>query len=536
MANYLGVAIGFFVSFFVLTRYLTQEEIGLTRVMVDAALLFSSLAQLGTNASIVRFFPWFKTPSPLRGTPPSKGGEHDVLFHSSPSKGGERDVLFHSSPFQGEVPKGRRGKKTSQEGIPNHGIFGLSVLVPLAGFSLFALAFILFREPLLTVYAKNSPLMADYFYLVPMLTFFALYTTVFETNASVLLRITVPKLVREVGIRLFNLAAYLLYGYDLISLDVFVWLFCGSYGLAMVLNLMYLRSLGRISFRIDRNFLDRSKVREMARYSLFMTATVLAGNIPLFNSLFLGAKAGLALTGVYTIASYIANVVEVPYRSLGAISRPVIATAVKEEDWDEVNRLGKQVSLHQFIVSISILYLIYINLDTLFALIPNGADYAAGKSVVLILGLAKVVNSSLSVCTDILNFSKHYAWSLLYIAILTLTAIGLNSALIGPDSAIEGAAGATLISYLAYFALLMRQLWHEDVNVLTWGHLKMVAIMTAMAALYVAWTAIAEPALGMHPLLAAVVRTAFLGALLAAAILGWKVSPTVNAAVKKLKK
>ena len=60
--------------------------------------------------------------------------------------------------------------------------------------------------------------------------------------------------------------------------------------------------------------------------------------------------------------------------------------------------------------------------------------------------------------------------------------------------------------------------------------------MTAMAALYVAWTAIAEPALGIHPLLAAVVRTAFLGALLAAAILGWKVSPTVNATVKKLKK
>ena len=521
VANYVGVAIGFFVSFFVLTRYLTQEEIGLTRVMVDAALLFSSLAQLGTNASLVRFFPWFKTPSPLRGTPPSKGGE--------------RDVLFHSSPSQGEVPEGRRGKKPSQEGIPNHGIFGLSVLVPLAGFCLFALAFLLFREPLLTVYAKNSPLVADYFYLIPMLTFFALYTTVFETNASVLLRITVPKLVREVGIRLFNLAAYLLYGYDLISLDVFVWLFCGSYGLAMVLNLMYLRSLGRISFRIDRGFLDRHKVREMARYSLFMTATVLAGNIPLFNSLFLGAKAGLALTGVYTIASYIANVVEVPYRSLGAISRPVIATAVKEEDWDEVNRLGKQVSLHQFIVSISILYLIYINLDTLFALIPNGADYAAGKSVVLILGLAKVVNSSLSVCTDILNFSRHYAWSLLYIAILTLAAIGLNSALIGPDGAIEGAASATLISYLGYFALLMSHLfWNERrVNVLTWGHLKMVAIMTALAALYVAWTAIAEPALGMHPLLAAVVRTAILGALLAAAILGWKVSPTVNAMVKR---
>ena len=485
MANYLGVAIGFVVSFFVLTKYLTQEEIGLTRVMVDAALLFSSLAQLGTNASIVRFFPHFKS--------------------------------------DGDSP------------IPNHGIFGLSVLVPLAGFVLFALAFLIFRQPLLTMYGVHSPLLADYFYLVPMLTFFALYTTVFETNASVLLRITVPKLVREVGIRLFNLAAYLLYGFDLISLDVFVWLFCGSYGLAMVLNLLYLASLGHISLRIDRSFLDRSKVKEMVRYSLFMTATVLAGNIPLFNSLFLGAKAGLALTGVYTIASYIANVVEVPYRSLGAISRPVIATAVKEGNWDEVERLGRQVSLHQLMVSTTILYLIYINLDTLFALIPNGQDYVGGTTVVLMLGLAKVVNSSFSVCTDILNFSKYYAWSLVYIAILTLMAIGLNSILID-TSGIAGAAGATLLAYAAYFALLIRHLSAlktGSVIVFSWGQAKMVAIMIAMVAAYLGWSEIVEPALGMGIILSAAIRTLVLGGLLTAAVLGWKVSPTVNGMVRE---
>ena len=61
LANYLGVAIGFFTTFFVLTDCLSQEEIGLTRVMVDAAMLFSGLAQLGTNASIIKFFPFFKS-------------------------------------------------------------------------------------------------------------------------------------------------------------------------------------------------------------------------------------------------------------------------------------------------------------------------------------------------------------------------------------------------------------------------------------------------------------------------------------------
>ncbi len=479
LANYLGVAIGFFVSFFVLTKYLTQAEIGLTRVMVDAAMLFSSLAALGTSSSIVKFFPWFKD-------------DHD-----------------------------------------NHGIFGLSLLLPLAGFTMFALAFLIFREPLLAVYSKNAPLLADYFYLLPMLTFFALYMGVFETNASVLLRITIPKMAREVGIRLFNLAAYLLYGFDLISIDTFVWMFCGSYGLAMLLNIFYLFSLGHISFRIDRHFLTRERIKEIGRYTMYMTTVSLAGNIPLFNSLFLGAKAGLALTGVYTIASYIANVVEVPYRSLGAISRPVIATAVKDNRWDEVNRLARQVSLHQFLVSLLIFYVIWINIDALFAVIPNGKDYADGVGVVFILGMAKVINSSFSVGTDILNFSRYYSRGLPLITILTFTAIFFNNRFI-ETMGLDGAAYATLCSYLLYFTLLHSYLWWRlKVNIFSMGQLKTVVLVILLLGLDWAWNQWLTPAMNLNIILGAVLKTTILGTAAAATVYFWQISPTVNEIIKK---
>ena len=374
LANYLGVAIGFFTTFFVLTDCLSQEEIGLTRVMVDAAMLFSGLAQLGTNASIIRFFPFFK----------------------------------------------------SDDGR-NHGIFGWSILIPFVGFTLFAVLFFVFKDQIVSVYSQKSPLIANYVYLLLPLTFFALYLTVFETNASVLLRITVPRLVREVGIRVFNLVCYLLYGKGVISLDAFVLLFCLSYGVAMLINFFYLLTLGKISFRIDWSFINRHRMKEMVLYTLFMTATVLAGNIPLINSLFLGAHTGLALTGVYTIAFYIANIVEVPYRSLGAISRPLVSQAVRDDDWHEVNRLSQMVSLHQFLVSALIFFLIWINLRPLFAVIPHGAEYVGGIGVVFFLGLAKIVNSSLSIGTDILNYSRLYPFSLLFIALLTASAIVLNN-------------------------------------------------------------------------------------------------------------
>ena len=56
IVTYLGVAVGFVTTFFVLTRFLTAEEIGLARVLVDAATLFIGLAQLGTSSSIIRSF------------------------------------------------------------------------------------------------------------------------------------------------------------------------------------------------------------------------------------------------------------------------------------------------------------------------------------------------------------------------------------------------------------------------------------------------------------------------------------------------
>ncbi|KWW29827.1 MAG: hypothetical protein AUK63_1223 [bacterium P3] len=476
IANYIGIAIGFFTTFFVLTDCLSQEEIGLTRVMVDIAMLFSSLAQLGSNASIIRFFPYFRTRSD----------------------------------------------------DSHHGIFAWALLLPFVGMLLITFVFIIFRQPIQAVYAQRAPLLAHYFHLLVPLTFFALYQTVFETCSSVLLRITVPKLVREVGVRLFNLAAYLLYGHGVISLDVFIWLFCGSYGLAMVLNFCYLLSLGHLSFHIDRTFLDRAKVNEILRYTFFMTMTALAANIPLFNTLFLGAQKGLALTGVYTIALYIANVVEVPYRSLGAISRPMVASAVKDSDWAEVSRLSRQVSVHQFLVSIFLLLFIWINLDVLYAFIPRGDDYAGGMLVVLIMGMAKVLNSSLAVTTDILSYSRHFSLLLPFMLLLTLAALLGNSFFI-PRWGINGSAAATLTAYLVYYGCMLPFISSRlGVRIFSRNHLKVIMILVVLVLMHLFWTLLPSPQSLLWTLALAVAQTSLLLAVALTLLYRAHISADVN--------
>ena len=151
LVNYLGVAIGFVTIFFVLTSYLNTEEVGLTRVLVDAAVLFSSFAQIGTSSSIVRFFPYFK----------------------------------------------------DEEG-KNHGFFFWTLVVPLVGFLVFTVVFLLFKQPIIDQFSEKSPLFVNYFRFVIPLGLFMLYQSVFEANANVLMRIVVPKFVREVGVRAWD--------------------------------------------------------------------------------------------------------------------------------------------------------------------------------------------------------------------------------------------------------------------------------------------------------------------------------------------
>ena len=287
------------------------------------------------------------------------------------------------------------------------------------------------------------------------MSFFMMYLLVFETNSNLLMRIVIPKFIREVGIRLMTLVVYLLYAFDIINLDGMVISLCLTYGIATVLNIIYLFSLKKVSFKIEPAYVSKWLRKDFIFYTLFLIATSLAGNlIPVLNTFFVSGKLGLAVAGVNTIAVYIASMVEIPYRSLAAISRPHISQGMKDNNMTDVNAMTKNVSLHQFMASAIIFFLIWINIDLIYSLIPNGKVYDEAKFVVLILSVVKIINTSLNVGATVLSYSKYYYYSLLFTVILTVTAIYMNIKLI-PIWGMEGAALASMVSYIVYYAFLL---------------------------------------------------------------------------------
>lgn len=426
--NYLGVAVGFITTFFVMTKYLTQEEVGLTRVMADAALLLSGLAALGTNTSAMRYYPYFKD-------------------------------------------------KTTRD----HGFFGWTLIVPALGFVIFTTLFFVYKDFIISKFAKESPLFVDYMYLVIPMAFFMMYMTVFETNANLLMRIVVPKFVREVGVRLFTLGDYILYITGVISLDGMVIGLCLAYFVATLLNIIYLLCLSKISFKIEPGHVTPRLRKDFLYYTLFLTVAAVVGNIiPSLNTFFISAQMGLAITGIYTIAAYMANLVEMPYRSVAAISRPIISQAMKDNDTQRATEMCKSVSLHQLIAGAFVFFIIWINIDLFFELLPNGDKYAGGKWVFFLLGLAKLVNSSMNIGVTVLSYSRWYYLQLIFTAILTTCAIILNNKLI-PVWGMTGAAWSSIISFAIYYLLLLSLIiWKTGISPFSWKELVVIAVMALL--------------------------------------------------------
>ena len=490
IVNYIGIAIGLFTTFFVMTKYLTTEEVGFTRVMIDAATMFSGLAMLGTSSSSFRFYPYFK----------------------------------------------------SEDSEEDHGFFFWTLVIPFLGFLLYGIVFLLLKDSVTASFAEKSALFNNYYYFLFPMGFCFLYIRVFEADSNLLMRIAVPNFIREVLVRILTLAVYLLYAFRVVSMDGFVVLFCLVYVIATLVNLAYFFSLKKINLKPDFKHITPALRRDYLLYTGFLILAALSDYItPFVNTFFVSAKLGLAFTGVYTIAVNIVAMIEVPYRSLSAISAPIISRHMKEGDIPGVSALCKNLSMHQFLVSAFVFYLIWINLDFLYAIMPNGAEYATAKNVVLILGASRLIYITCVIGLSVISYSKYYYLSLFFAFFLTFSAIFLNNKLI-PLYGMNGAALATLLAYASYMAVMLIVVRLViGVSSFSVGHLKVLALFAVLVVLYVGWSALVTPVFmnqdlpgNVAILLESIVKTFVLGLVGVAAAYAWKLSPEANGLLDQL--
>ncbi|MDR0427450.1 MAG: oligosaccharide flippase family protein [Dysgonamonadaceae bacterium] len=394
---YSGALIGIFTTFYIIPKYVGAELLGLKTVLTEAALFFTGIFQLGASSSIIRFFPHFK---------------------SAKSK-------------------------------TNNGFFFYLICLISVGFLLFVCAFFLLRQPIIDYFSSQSILFVDYLYWVIPLTFFMIYWTSFEVYSNVLMKIAIPKLIREIVIRVLFIFLYLAYALKYINLTEFIIGFVAIYGMVTLLVFLYVAKIGSVSLKHEHSFITPPLKKDFCSYSSIFVLGALGGSLLGRMDIFMiSGEMGLVYTGVYAIAINMISLVDMPSRSISAISAPIVADALKRGDLDAANKLYKKVSSSQLLIGSMIFLLIWINIDNIYAIISdisNENTFSAGKYVVLLIGSAKLIELTIGFGGTLINFSRYYHWSLYFAFFITGINLFLNWLFI-PKWGIVGAAVATMIA------------------------------------------------------------------------------------------
>lgn len=393
--TYTGIGLGFVLTILLYPHILSPDQYGLTRVLISASFICSQFAHLGVQKMVIRYFPFFKKAAP---------GHHGLLFWT--------------------------------------------LVLPLAGFLLFVILYLLFNDYLIDLYSDRSPLFVDYYLWVLPLTFFVLYYEVLNSYLRSLRDSTTGSLANEVLQRMLIIGILALYFFEWLNFTQFVILFVTSYSSQPLLIAFKIWRENKFNLKPNFDILRKPLIKGMANFSLYSLlgglTTMLVWNV---DVIMLGSLAGLEATAIYAIAFYIASVITVPQRSIEKIATPLLADFIKNKQWDEVKSIYRKTSLNQLILGFLIFGLIWVNLDVLFVILPD--VYSAGKWVVFIIGIGKLAEMTTGSNGIILINSKHYRVSFYTNIILVVVTIAANYLLI-PLYGIEGAALASAFALITY--------------------------------------------------------------------------------------
>jgi len=383
---------------------LSPEQYGLTRVLLALAMVSTQLANLGTQNTIIRYFPFFR----------------------------DKDKKHHGSLF-------------------------LALVVPAVGLFLLTIILYAFRPEIIKYFIERSALLVDYYWLVLPLAFFILFFHVLSAYIRALYDTVMSSLLLNVVIRLLAATILILYFFDWITFSQFMIAFVSTYGVIMLWLFFYTLKKFEVTLKPDFQFLRKSLLKTMGNYSLFAffggVASILVNNIDI---IMLSSLAGLSDTGIYAIAFYIGSAITIPRKSIFQISSPVISDAFKNKDFNLIDKVYRRSALNLIIAGGLVFCGVIANIDNLMNLLPP--DYTGGVWVIIVIASANLFDMACGVNGAIILNSKHYRFDLYSTIILIIVTILLNYWLI-PLYGILGAAIGTASAIVLYNVLKLFFVW-----------------------------------------------------------------------------
>ena len=408
IVSYFAVAIGAINILFVSTKYLDPDQLALARILLENSLIFASFAHLGTPFISNKFFVFFK-----------------------------------------------------DEKQQHHNFLAFLLTVPILGLCLFVILYLLFQNTIITYFSQNAAPLTKYYLLCIPLTAFWVYVLVLESYIRNHARIVVPTFVKEVYLKTTNIGLTIVFGLGWLSFEWMLYGIIGTYLGAVIILVGYIKNLGKWFLRFDLQIYKSKYIKQMLYYGLFIILGGIGQNLVLFiDRVMLAGEGSLTNASIFIIATYIASIIEIPKKTITQISIPIISEAIELKQRDKMQELYHKIALNQLLATGLLFLGIWCSIDELLSLLPKADIYSQGKLVILIVGVAKLIDITFGPSAEFILYSSHYR----FVNLLVIPIAGLNILLnyiFIPLYQYNGAALATLLVTLIYSVTRVGFFWHK---------------------------------------------------------------------------
>lgn len=319
-------------------------------------------------------------------------------------------------------------------------LLSFSLFLPLSVFVVLLAISSVFYSEIVDFIASENKEMGKYAYLILTIAFATALFEVFYNWLRIQLLSVFGNFLKEFFPRVLIFVLLLLYAFEVVDIDGFIVGLITGYYLRLLLVIIY--SLSKYTPRFSLAFPDQFKV--ILKYSLliFMSGTAASLILDIDKSM-ISTILTVENVAFYSVAIFIAAVIEFPGRAMFQIISPLVAKALNEGDDITLKRLLKKSANNLLLISGLLFCLINLNLSDFYNWIDLG-DYAVALEVVLIVSLGKLFTMSMGCLNNIITNSKYYVYVFWFSTISALLAVVLNLYLI-QWYGITGAAYATLM-------------------------------------------------------------------------------------------
>lgn len=429
---YAGFLIGALNVLFLFPKYFSTEEYGLTRLLLELGLLLSTLCTAGMVPVAIKFFPFYKKFTGNR--------KNDLFF--------------------------------------------ITLAVTISALVILMVAMPAMKPAIVRKFGYRSPLFVEYFDLIYPLTICMTLFNLFEAYAWITRKTVLSNFLKEFLFRFMSTLLILLWIAGMIKgFSVFAGLFSFTYLPPLLLLAFAVMRSGEVPFQPGVSDVTRRLGGKVASFGLaFFASSTLNALARTNDSIILASQSaqGLTDTAVFNIATYLITLMEVPQRSLVSAATPQIAAAWRDRNMDRLRSIYRKTALNLLILGLGLISLIWLNIDELVVIL--GPDYAPITGLILILGLAKIIDLGTGMNSQILMLSKHWKIDLLSNTLFVMVSIALNYTLTR-SMGVKGPAYGGLIAVIFFNLIRFLAIWKiYKLQPFSWANLKALGMAAACAA------------------------------------------------------